>query len=121
MSSYQALHDRTYRQIEKLTAEGKFEGHQAARTVLVHFAMSLSTVDNIDRGLKNGYVMEGVITVPVIAARTGLNKGTVSRAITWLRAAGYIEVQHIETGGRRYIGSVKVTLPQHLKLVASGN
>jgi DNA-binding transcriptional ArsR family regulator len=112
VSSYQALHDRTYKGIERLGDTGVFDGNQAARTVLVHFAMNLSSVNDIEQGLAEGYVMEGCIPVAQIMRKTRLSKPTVQRAVKWLRQQGYIEVQYLHEGGRQYFGSIKVTLPE---------
>lgn len=119
MASYQVVQRQIYRQIEKLTEEGRFKGNQAARTVLVYFAMNTSVVDDLDRGLAKGYVMEGCISTAAIMGKTGLSSASVNRAVRWLQDEGLIKVEYLTHGKRQEFGSIQVTLQPHLSLVHS--
>lgn len=109
MKRYQDIAHDLHRHVVTLTKAGEFEESQAARTVLIWFAMNIANKDDASNGLRRGFVMSGCISHPVICQSTGLGKATVSRALTWLHARGFIRVRREFEGKRQRIASVEVT------------
>lgn len=106
MPSYQVVSCNMYRHVCLLTTAGEFRNRQAARTVLVWFAMNISVTTAPDRGLHAGEVMRGCVGQGVIARNTGLSQSAISKAITWLTAQGFISVTYRFRGDRQYTHGV---------------
>jgi DNA-binding MarR family transcriptional regulator len=106
---YQDISHDVQRHIVTLTKAGEFRGRQAARTVMIWLAMNIANTNDEANGLRKGYVMDGCIGLPAISNATGLDKATVSRAMSWLHDQGFIRVRHDYHGKRLRIASVAVT------------
>ncbi len=109
MKRYQDLGFDLYWHVVGLTKSREFQGHQAARTVMIHFAMGLANKEDPRRGFQKGHVMPGLVSIPSIVDCTGLNRATVSRAIRWLADHGFIRVTYLIEGNRRRIADVEIT------------
>jgi hypothetical protein len=108
-SSFQHLAWAVTEHIHKLTADGVFEGQQAARAVLLYFAHHTARYTDTGKGRKTGYVLEGKATQKAIMTETGLSKATVNRAVKWLQEQGLIAVAYVYEGQRQSYGSIQIS------------
>lgn len=108
MSSYQVAGWNMHHHIVELTKAGEFDGHQAARTVLIWFGMNIAVSDRPKQGLQRGFVMKGAVSQKTVCAATGLSQSSVSRAVLWLIDQGFLNVTYRYMHNRQYIDSVEI-------------
>ena len=95
---------------ERLTRQGAFTGQPAARTVFLHLCFHPGgTLPPYDKRS----AWECRVAAPSydpgdITAATGLTRRTVDRALDWLAAEGFIDLDRKGTGPRRRYGAVTI-------------
>jgi hypothetical protein len=108
MASFQVTGWNTHHHIAALTRAGVFEGHQAARTVLLWFGMNVAVSDRPKQGLQRGFVMRGCISQKSVCANTGLSQSAVSKAMAWLADQGLVSVRYSYANKRQHVQSVEI-------------
>jgi len=95
--------------IHSLTDAGLFDGHQAARTVMLYFAHHTARYTATGKGREAGCVLEGKISQKAIMKETGLSQKSVQRAVNWLIASGFVRVDVLFGGQRQYYARIEIT------------
>jgi hypothetical protein len=107
-NSYQSLTHKLHAWTIKLTENGEFEGHQAARTVFDFYCqhVAANSTEEYDRG----DVLPGCIHPGTVARKTGLEIRTVYKVNNWLHEQGFVHVSDdVATKYRRITAIVVLT------------
>lgn len=98
---------QSLRYLQDQAAQGSFNGHNTAYTVMLYFAMNMWTKEPNKEDAGLGDVMYGRSSIEVIGLHTALSERSVQRAMRWLEDEGWIasERGYANSGreGRRYI------------------